>query len=271
MSCWKIRSGFTLIELLVVIAIISILAAILFPVFAQAREKAREVACVSNARQVGLAVKMYEQDNDETMPIFNMYNTVASGGDPGKPGHKGVEAEVAPYTKAPNLFVCPDDAGGPAAAGAKSYAEKFGSSYRFDQACYTVEAGPLHGGQPGSGSFEDDKELDDPEAVNFGAVTVIATAHSVTDSEFTVPANTRIMRDEMFPWFSPQQDTGNKYGYAAGYYQQWHPRGGTVIFADGHAKFITSETVFQKIATTPDGHTYEELDPNGSHYWYNYD
>jgi prepilin-type N-terminal cleavage/methylation domain-containing protein/prepilin-type processing-associated H-X9-DG protein len=62
------RTGFTLIELLVVIAIISILAAILFPVFAQAREKARQTACLSNERQLGLGVMMYADDNDEMFP-----------------------------------------------------------------------------------------------------------------------------------------------------------------------------------------------------------
>src|SRR5450432_2293196 len=63
------RQGFTLIELLVVIAIIAILAAILFPVFAQAREKARQITCVSNEKQIDLAVMMYAQDYDETYPI----------------------------------------------------------------------------------------------------------------------------------------------------------------------------------------------------------
>ncbi len=62
------RSGFTLIELLVVIAIIAILAAILFPVFAQARERARAITCVSNLRQLGTAFAMYIQDSDETFP-----------------------------------------------------------------------------------------------------------------------------------------------------------------------------------------------------------
>src|SRR5258708_5894686 len=62
------RSGFTLIELLVVIAIIAILAAILFPVFARAREKARQAACSSNMRQIGLALTMYRSDYDEQQP-----------------------------------------------------------------------------------------------------------------------------------------------------------------------------------------------------------
>ncbi|MEP6757129.1 MAG: DUF1559 domain-containing protein [Chthonomonadales bacterium] len=64
------RNGFTLIELLVVIAIIAILAAILFPVFAQAREKARQASCMSNLKQIGTAVYMYNQDYDERMPRF---------------------------------------------------------------------------------------------------------------------------------------------------------------------------------------------------------
>jgi len=63
------RSGFTLIELLVVIAIIAILAAILFPVFAQAREKARQTSCISNTKQMAIAFLMYSQDYDELMPL----------------------------------------------------------------------------------------------------------------------------------------------------------------------------------------------------------
>ncbi len=64
----NVKRGFTLIELLVVIAIIAILAAILFPVFARAREKARQTSCVSNLKQIGLAMHMYAQDYDEVLP-----------------------------------------------------------------------------------------------------------------------------------------------------------------------------------------------------------
>jgi prepilin-type N-terminal cleavage/methylation domain-containing protein len=64
----KVKNAFTLIELLVVIAIIAILAAILFPVFAQARERARAITCTSNLKQIGLGIDMYVQDYDETFP-----------------------------------------------------------------------------------------------------------------------------------------------------------------------------------------------------------
>jgi len=66
------RSGFTLIELLVVIAIIALLAAILFPVFAQAREKGRRASCTSNLRQIGLAIAMYRQDYDQVNPYHRL-------------------------------------------------------------------------------------------------------------------------------------------------------------------------------------------------------
>ena len=241
------KQGFTLIELLVVIAIIAILAAILFPVFQKVRENARRTVCISNGKQIGLTVRMYIQDSDETMPIFQAYNTAASGGDPGQPGHKGVEDELMPYAKSKDLFKCPDDSGGPATTAA-SYQAAYGSSYRFTRACYTVvTSGP-------SASYEDDT----PKKAS--------AANTVTDAQFVTPSDTRIMRDEMFPWFSADQDPGGaKYGYAPDYYRQWHPNGGTLIYADGHAKFITSADAFNKNAVTPDGKTYNDG------YYYGYD
>jgi len=69
----RVQRGFTLIELLVVIAIIAILAAILFPVFAKAREKARQTSCLNNQRQIGLSAQMYAQDHDETFPSYSAF------------------------------------------------------------------------------------------------------------------------------------------------------------------------------------------------------
>ncbi len=65
------QSGFTLIELITVIAIIAILAEMLFPVFAQAREKARQSSCLSNQKQLAMAISMYAQDYDDTLPIYS--------------------------------------------------------------------------------------------------------------------------------------------------------------------------------------------------------
>ncbi len=95
--------GFTLIELLVVIAIIAILAAILFPVFAQAREKARAISCLSNMKQMGLAFTMYSQDNDEKNP---------GGVSCYFPGGNGWAGQVYPYVKSKNVFLCPSDTTG---------------------------------------------------------------------------------------------------------------------------------------------------------------
>ena len=72
---FRAKKGFTLIELLVVIAIIAVLAAILFPVFAQAREKARATTCLNNLRQLGLSIQMYAQEHDETLPYATTWNT----------------------------------------------------------------------------------------------------------------------------------------------------------------------------------------------------
>jgi prepilin-type N-terminal cleavage/methylation domain-containing protein/prepilin-type processing-associated H-X9-DG protein len=105
------RRGFTLIELLVVIAIIAILAAILFPVFARAREKAQQASCLSNLKQLGLAWLMYAQDYDERVlashmpparsPRWDMW-VWANLTPPG-----GIDSRLMPYVKNQGMFVCP--------------------------------------------------------------------------------------------------------------------------------------------------------------------
>jgi prepilin-type N-terminal cleavage/methylation domain-containing protein/prepilin-type processing-associated H-X9-DG protein len=92
------RSGFTLIELLVVIAIIAILAAILFPVFARARENARRASCQSNLKQLGLGVIQYRQDYDDRFPIGYYYTAAA---------YVTWGEEIQPYIKSAQIFKCP--------------------------------------------------------------------------------------------------------------------------------------------------------------------
>lgn len=102
----KRYSGFTLIELLVVIAIIAILAALLFPVFSQAREKARAISCTSNVRQINLGLLLYVQDNDETMPIPDAPVTPIHGG---QSAEQPYDAQLMPYIKNAQVFTCPSD------------------------------------------------------------------------------------------------------------------------------------------------------------------
>ena len=105
------RKGFTLIELLVVIAIISILAAILFPVFAQAREKARQTGCLSNVKQIGLGVQMYLQDYDEYVPrnAFADPPRVAEGAHFTNCSSPRWMDVMQPYVKNTQLHNCPSD------------------------------------------------------------------------------------------------------------------------------------------------------------------
>ncbi len=127
MNVRRTQNAFTLIELLVVIAIIAILAAILLPVFAQAREKARQADCLSNLNQLGLASNMYIQDYDETYfphrwnsgpnsnPLLSVLNTTCSDSGPISGAACGKTFWISllqPYTKSYQVFQCPDSVNG---------------------------------------------------------------------------------------------------------------------------------------------------------------
>lgn len=122
--------GFTLIELLVVIAIIALLAAILFPVFARARENARRTSCQSNLKQISLGFLMYTQDYDGRMPYYP-YDADES---------PGVMGKVFPYVKNEQLFVCPSSRlTPPASPGMKHYfASTYGLPAVYDVMGYTA-------------------------------------------------------------------------------------------------------------------------------------
>jgi hypothetical protein len=190
---------------------------------------------------------MYVQDYDEAFPIFQAYNTLDYDGKlalPWTSGHLGVEMSILPYIKSHDIFKDPDDLGSPylkyaypTSVPTDSYYDAFGSSYRFTHAAFTNVNGQY-------GSHENDGPSSAP-------------TNLVLDSSYTNPSNTRIMRDEEFPWFGPAVDpTGATYSYysatpASNYYATWHPIGGVVIFADGHAKLVTSQAVWNAIAVDP--------------------
>ncbi|HEX2948292.1 MAG TPA: DUF1559 domain-containing protein [Armatimonadota bacterium] len=100
------KSGFTLIELLVVIAIIAILAAILFPVFAKAREKARQTQCINNLKQMGLAVGMYSQEHDEKFPVAYTDTNANSFFDDGTDTPTWKDA-LSEYASSDKIYICP--------------------------------------------------------------------------------------------------------------------------------------------------------------------
>src|SRR5207248_3324422 len=104
------QAGFTLIELLVVIAIIAILAAILFPVFAQAREKARQTTCLSNMKQWSIGTKMYLSDYDDTVVPCYLYTVHSSSGTlaKGTPFLQLWPDLLNPYVKNDRVWVCPN-------------------------------------------------------------------------------------------------------------------------------------------------------------------
>jgi prepilin-type N-terminal cleavage/methylation domain-containing protein/prepilin-type processing-associated H-X9-DG protein len=137
------RLGFTLIELLVVIAIIALIAAILFPVFAAAREKARQSACMQNMKQIGLASMQYIQDYDETP----MNGQTGSTSQPRNWG-LGWTGQLYPYVKTVAVFTCPDDPT-PYYAGSIS-GEKFGAAWSY---AMNADMGVNPTTQPGSNDY----------------------------------------------------------------------------------------------------------------------
>ncbi len=245
------KKAFTLIELLVVIAIIAILAAILFPVFAQAKISAKTTTDISNGRQIGMSVKMYLVDYNDTMPIFYAYNSIPAGW---QTGHKGVEILLQPYCKNQNIFKSPFDVGGPYTSydvpGADSYWKAYGSSYRFTKCVYTVV--------PGESSTNNTPTTD---------------SWTVQETQIEYPSETRVMRSEMFPFFDKKIDVNcEKYGYDCpapwNYYKQWSPRGGILIFADGSARHVPSAGQFDETRVNPAGNKSGEAHSTaGTWYW----
>jgi prepilin-type N-terminal cleavage/methylation domain-containing protein/prepilin-type processing-associated H-X9-DG protein len=236
------RRAFTLIELLVVIAIIAILAAILFPVFAQARAKARQTSCLSNMKQIGLGLMMYAQDYDEVLPGNSALNgpgeptdsrwpapaiSAHSAGlseplgwmqpaDPTNPGTYRIWArDIQPYIKNLGVFRCPET-------------KPRSTDGTCTPAANTCEVTGVDAARAGNGNI---------------LLNGIAASKSL--AAITTPADT-IFAHEVRNWnrVAQEKPRGVRVGgevlytnFANAYYDKLHSGGANLLFCDGHAKY----------------------------------
>jgi prepilin-type N-terminal cleavage/methylation domain-containing protein/prepilin-type processing-associated H-X9-DG protein len=243
----RIRTAFTLIELLVVVAIVTVLAALLFPVLAQAREKARQTHCLSNMKQLGVATALYTQDWDETLP-HSPYKLVRRFDEPNRPNFLGA---ILPYLKSPTLLVCASSLD-PDGSGADLHCT--------GPSC-TVDLSQL---DPDRLRLED--RCTGPDCSSYVANHVVTgrplsvipePAAIVYLQEFSFRTNAA----RHFPFVMKGR------GYAQWYWQtsQNHAAGGNLLFADGHVRWKRQEALRSgDFGLTPpdDAPTYDPLD-----YW----
>jgi len=236
------RRGFTLIELLVVIAIIAILAAILFPVFAKVREKARQTTCLSNMKQLGLGLVQYVQDSDEAYP--QTVNGLDYWVRPYNNTQISWAKAIYPYVKSEAVYTCPSDINNPAKMQDFPPDNDIAKSYL-----------PIM-------QFHDDT------SVNGSAIFSDGNGTPTTIASVPMPADT-IWLAEAGPntddsgkcWNNPcknsavatngiyiKSNTGSDYGYMPG--QPYakviahnHNEGSNWSFADGHAKWMKIQNV----------------------------
>lgn len=211
----RFRSAFTLIELLVVIAIIAILSAIVFPVFAQARDKARQASCLSNLKQIHGSIMMYVQDHDETMPfaVETHLCTPATGSMPA----------LQPYLKSIDVFRCPSDSGD--VNNATTFYSRYGRSYKMEGRIFS---NPL------------DDKLKIPIVRTLPALEAGIDEKKALEGkpqEHTAySTQLHVARDEMSVWDAGQ--VKNKEGWVV---KGWHVGGTPVVYLDGHVRTIKSK------------------------------
>jgi prepilin-type N-terminal cleavage/methylation domain-containing protein/prepilin-type processing-associated H-X9-DG protein len=246
------RRGFTLIELLVVIAIIAILAAILFPVFAQARNKARATACLSNLKQIGMATRIYSQDYDEVLVPSYLYNS--------KTTWEWWMDLLQPYVKNRDVFVCPNWS---AVEVRSIHVGEKPQATRWSYGANNWHWYP--------GGFDKDPDLIGPMGINR-----VTTYFNATEASVEFPANTLYLLDAISQeiYTPPQHDycndakgyerPANYQGHSArGLVHFRHSDGFNAVFVDGHAKWMR-RTTYDQWARDP---STANRDPRGKPCW----
>lgn len=221
-------SGFTLIELLVVVSIVSILAAILFPVFARARENARRASCLSNLKQIGLATMMYVQDYDEKyLPFWNFQSATPPGG--WIMSHRDrwhYPNLLYPYTKSMQVFWCPSG---------NSTDESLNSSYGFSYYIMNVDEPMVMA------------SIDSPSTTYLG---MDFGTNTIRRRYATAPSGSRSYLPGAAPYTGqPEGNPGKPITdtWALNDYQKGrHFDGVNTLFADGHTKWLKTRIVYDE-------------------------
>jgi len=224
------RNAFTLIELLVVIAIIAILAAILFPVFAKVREKARQTSCASNMKQLGLGIVQYLQDNDETFAM----------GNPNYGYTGGWAHPIIPYLKSVDVYKCPNDP--------THYAPAGGGVWQ--DVSYAMNDSLLGDGNRDSGG--NNPRVTAMAALNAPASTVMLcevfnATMDINNASDTTDFSTGATMDQNF-WggcamgcvgrYATGNPIGHNLAYASGFQTGAHTDGSNFLACDGHVKWL---------------------------------
>ena len=240
------RKGFTLIELLVVIAIIAILAAILFPVFARAKAKARQTQCLSNLKQLGVSVKMYQSDWNDCFPPSASWISWFVGAPPGGVWNQNpANGRLTPYIRNNEILVCPDwqqDAFGECLANSGSATQYF--SYGFNSALAYNHSNACGGWAAFTGEG------------------------GVSEAKLQSPVGTIVLVDSMFDYPNPYIYPPCYAGYNCQAYMKARSaspgEGGGAGPSDRHVRRGTTYVEGDFNASFADGHT--QMCSSGVHY-----